>query len=412
MAPPTVQRLREGSLFTGYNGLGIATTEVLGTELSWVCDNDPAAARLLAHHYPDVPNLGDITTVDWSTVPRVDVLTGGFPCQDISPAGLRLGLRPGTRSGLWSMMAYAIMQLQPPLVVIENVRGLLSAEAHSDMERCPWCVGDGEGVPSLRALGAVLGDLADIGYDAEWVGIRASDVGACHARYRVFILAWPAADPGREAVRFWTGQRAGEPVRIGRGRPDDDRAQDPAADPESDGWDERRPEPTWVVGRPDAAERGSTAPDADGRGREDDAELEREPAEHPTDRSPLRAHPDGRATADPERLRRDRRPRQPIRGPLERTPPPRSSPIHWGEYEPAIRRHEHLTGRPAPAPTEPGRTAERLSPRFVEWMMCLTEGHVTNVPDLTRNEQLRLLGNGVVPPQAATAIRHLLGRLP
>lgn len=181
--------LCEGSLFTGTNALGMAAAEVLGCETAWFADNDPAAARLLAQHYPHIPNLGDVTTVDWTAVPSVEVLTGGFPCQDVSAAGRRAGLKPDTRSGLWRHMAYAIAQLRPHLVLIENVRGLASAEAHSDLEPCPLCVGDGADEPILRALGAVLGDLANLGYDAVWCGIPASAVGACHARFRIFIAA-------------------------------------------------------------------------------------------------------------------------------------------------------------------------------------------------------------------------------
>lgn len=158
--------MRLGSLFTGYGGLDIAAAEYYGADLVWYSEIEPAAARILDHHWPDTPNLGDITAVDWTAVETVDVLTGGFPCQDVSHAGKRTGVRPGTRSGLWSHMAYAIQQLQPRRVVIENVSGLLSAGAHSDVEPCPWCVGDGPGQPALRALGAVLADLAGLGYDA------------------------------------------------------------------------------------------------------------------------------------------------------------------------------------------------------------------------------------------------------
>lgn len=196
-------------LFEGYGGLTQGVTAALAdhhipTILARVCDNDPNAAHLLAHRHPDVPNLGDITTVDWTAVRaelvtehgeqavRGLVLTGGFPCQDISAAGRRAGLRPGTRSGLWAHMRYAIHQLRPALVIIENVRGLTSADADSDVEPCPWCLGDRIDRP-LRALGAVLGDLAALGLDAEWAGVHASDVGAPHGRCRIFILAWPAA---------------------------------------------------------------------------------------------------------------------------------------------------------------------------------------------------------------------------
>ncbi|MFE2751509.1 DNA cytosine methyltransferase, partial [Actinosynnema sp. NPDC059335] len=184
-----------GSLFTGYGGLDQAVHAVLGGRLAWVSDIDPGANALLAHRYPDVPNLGDVSTVDWSQVEPVDVLAGGFPCTDVSSAGRRAGLHAGTRSGLWIQMARAIDALNPPMVVIENVRGLCSAPAHSELEPCAWCVGDDEGVP-LRALGAVLGDLADLGYDARWCGLRAADVGAPHGRYRVFIVAFPCGGAG------------------------------------------------------------------------------------------------------------------------------------------------------------------------------------------------------------------------
>jgi len=183
------QSLKVGSLFSGYGGLDEAATSVFGGEVAWFSEVDPNAATILEHHWPDVPNLGDITAVDWSTVEPVDVLTGGFPCQDVSNAGKRLGLNPDTRSGLWTHMAYAISQLRPRYVVAENVRGLLSAKAHSEVEPCAWCMGDDGEESIVRALGAVLGDLAELGYDAQWCGLRAADVGAPHGRFRVFVLA-------------------------------------------------------------------------------------------------------------------------------------------------------------------------------------------------------------------------------
>ena len=183
--------LKIGSLFSGYGGLDIAVSNVTGGEVAWHCEWEDAPSAVLAHHWPDVPNYKDVSKVDWSSVEPVDILTGGFPCQDVSLAGARRGLGDGTRSGLWSEFAKAIDVLRPKLVVIENVRGLLSATAHSDVEPCPWCLGDDSGEPALRALGAVLGDLAVIGYDAKWTGVRASDAGAPHARFRVFIVAYP-----------------------------------------------------------------------------------------------------------------------------------------------------------------------------------------------------------------------------
>lgn len=180
-----------GSLFSGYGGLDLAVSAVTGARVAWHCEWDDAPSKILEKHFPGVPNYRDVSKVDFTQVEPVDILTGGFPCQDLSLAGKRAGLREGTRSGLWSEFARAIEEIKPRLVVIENVRGILSAKAHSELEQCEWCLGDGSGEPSLRALGAVLGSLADIGYDAKWTGVRAADAGAPHNRFRIFIIAYP-----------------------------------------------------------------------------------------------------------------------------------------------------------------------------------------------------------------------------
>lgn len=182
--------LKIGSLFSGYGGLDLAVSSVTGAEVVWHCEWDDAPSKILEAHFPGVPNFKDVSKVDWASVPPVDILTGGFPCQDLSLAGKRAGIKEGTRSGLWSEFAKAIDELNPRLVVIENVRGILSATAHSDLEQCAWCMGEANGEPSLRALGAVLGSLADLGYDAKWTGLRAADAGAPHERYRIFIIAY------------------------------------------------------------------------------------------------------------------------------------------------------------------------------------------------------------------------------
>lgn len=196
--------LRSGELFAGVGGLGMAVDEVFNAEPSWFCEFDAAPSKVLAHHFPDVHNYGDVRAVDFRTVPHTQIRAGGFPCQDVSLAGRRRGMTDGTRSGLWSEFARSIEEDRPDWVVIENVRGLLSADASSDLEPCPLCVGDNPG-HVLRALGAVLGDLADLGFDAEWVGLRASDVGAPHGRFRVFVLAWPRERTVADTI--------GEPVR-------------------------------------------------------------------------------------------------------------------------------------------------------------------------------------------------------
>jgi DNA (cytosine-5)-methyltransferase 1 len=212
--------LRIGSLFTGTGALDLAVMDVYDAEVVWHSQYEPPdkngkedtnqyAAKILARHWPDVPNLWDITKVDWQAVIEehgpVDILTGGFPCQDVSSAGRRAGLTADSRSGLWAHFARAIYELNPRLVVIENVEGLLSAPADRGLGL------DAEALEEeakagrvLRALGAVLGDLATLGFHAEWERVGADEVGAPHRRRRIIIYAWPAAlDPG--GLGRWDG---------------------------------------------------------------------------------------------------------------------------------------------------------------------------------------------------------------
>ena len=155
--------MRHGSLFSGYGGIDRAIADVFGAETAWVSDVDPGANAILAHRYPDAPNLGDITAVDWSTVEPVDIISGGYPCQPFSHAGLRRGQEDERH--LWPYVADAIAVLRPPLVFFENVRGHLTL-----------------------GFDEVIRDLHQLGYDVEWVLIKASDLGACHQRARLFIL--------------------------------------------------------------------------------------------------------------------------------------------------------------------------------------------------------------------------------
>ena len=182
-------KLKIGSLFSGYGGLDLAVMNVIDSQVAWHCEFDKDASQILEHHYPDIPNLGDITKVNWETAEPIDILTGGFPCQDLSLAGKRAGLKDGTRSGLWSEYAKAIQILKPQLVIIENVRGLLSAKADNGMEYSQEDLAILGDKHPIRAMGAVLGDLADLGYDAKWTSLRAADIGAPHNRFRVFIVA-------------------------------------------------------------------------------------------------------------------------------------------------------------------------------------------------------------------------------
>lgn len=193
-----MSKLKVGSLFAGYGGLSLAVEQHFDAELAWYSEFDEAPSKVMEHHWPDVPNLGDITKIDWSQVPPVDIIDGGSPCQDLSAAGRRAGMTEGTRSNLWVNMREAIAILKPKYVVWENVRGAYSAaavsEADSELEQQSRLLGGRSDRPALRALGRVLGDLSDRGFDAEWRGVRASDVGAPHQRFRVFVVASRRAD--------------------------------------------------------------------------------------------------------------------------------------------------------------------------------------------------------------------------
>lgn len=217
--------MRVGSLFSGAGGLDMAVESVFGGRVVWQSEIDGAASKVLAHRFPGVTNLGDITAIGWDEVPPVDILCGGFPCQDVSAAGKRAGIKDGTRSGLWTVFADAIDALRPQWVVIENVRGLLSAAAHrteddaaDHLEPGTAVVGNGTSGPVLRAAGAVLGDLADLGYDAQWTTVAAADVGAPHRRERVFIVAHssgaavrkPAGSSFAEETWQSSGDRSGD----------------------------------------------------------------------------------------------------------------------------------------------------------------------------------------------------------
>jgi DNA (cytosine-5)-methyltransferase 1 len=154
-----------GSLFAGIGGFDLGL-ERAGMTCKWQVETDDYASRVLAKHWPDVPRHDDVRTFptaarDWA----VDVICGGFPCQDISIAGKGAGLA-GARSGLWYEFARIIGELRPRYVIVENVAALLT-----------------------RGMGTVLGDLSALGYDAEWHVVPASAVGAPHRRERVWIVA-------------------------------------------------------------------------------------------------------------------------------------------------------------------------------------------------------------------------------
>lgn len=405
--------LTVGSLFSGYGGLDLAVELALGpTSTRWVSDVEPGPNAILAQRFPGVPNLGDITAIDWTAVEPVDIVCGGSPCQDLSSAGQRAGMRPGTRSGLWESMTHAINHLHPRLVVWENVLGALSASAYSrsDVEPGTGPMGNRPDGPVLRALGRVLGDLTNLGYDAEWATVRAADVGAPHGRRRVFVIAYPRGE--RPQGRFKSGVVGAE-----------------HSEPGSNGLLLPTPltEDTKLLSTPQAR---------DGKGTPGDgynlASLPRDvallPTPSATQGAALRESPGefqdlGRTVHSllptPTSTVRDRTPSQVstrfgiISDRTDRGPNLDDVihlPQEWGDYASAIHHWEQVLGRPAPEPTKLSETGKpQLSPAFVEWMMGLPQGWVTDV-EISRAQQLRALGNGVVPQQGAAAITQLIGR--
>lgn len=166
--------IRIGSLFSGIGGLdwGLESAFAeagLAPRVLWQVEQAEFPRRVLAKHWPHADrSITDVRAATLSVLAPVDVICGGFPCQDLSYAGKGAGLE-GERSGLWSEYIRIIRELRPRIVVVENVSALLA-----------------------RGFGVVLGDLAQAGYDASWRCIRASDLGAPHRRERLFIVAYPS----------------------------------------------------------------------------------------------------------------------------------------------------------------------------------------------------------------------------
>jgi len=174
--------LTVGSLFSGIGGIDLGL-ERAGMNVLWHSEIDPYACRVLKKHWPDVPNIGDITQVDWSNIPHVDVIAGGYPCQPFSVAGKRAGENDSRH--LWPYFRNAISVLRPRYAFLENVRGHLTLGGIS-----------------------VIGDLAALGYDCEWRIISAASVGANHRRDRLIILAYPNNN-GRTATQKSRGSQQG-----------------------------------------------------------------------------------------------------------------------------------------------------------------------------------------------------------
>lgn len=181
--------LTVGSLFSGIGGLDLGL-ERAGMHVIWQSEIDTHASNVLAKHWSGTPNLGNVTTIDWDTTPRPDVICGGYPCQPFSLAGYRRGEQDERH--LWPYVHEAIGRLRPRYAVLENVRGHLT-------------------------LGGtrVIADLANLGYCAEWHLVRASAFAAPHRRERLFIVAYPTGQYVENTVFDLMARES--PQQLGRG---------------------------------------------------------------------------------------------------------------------------------------------------------------------------------------------------
>lgn len=158
--------MKIGSLCTGYGGLDMAVEAYFNAETVWVSEIDKHASKVIEQRF-GVVNHGDLKTINWADVEPIDILTAGYPCQPFSVAGNRKGLEDERH--IWPFIKETISHLRPKFIVMENVRGHLTL-----------------------GFDQVLKDLTEIGYDARWQVVRASDVGAPHQRARLFIVAYPS----------------------------------------------------------------------------------------------------------------------------------------------------------------------------------------------------------------------------
>jgi DNA (cytosine-5)-methyltransferase 1 len=170
-------------LFSGIGGFSLGLERTGGFKTVAFCEIEPYPCKVLAKHWPDVPIYNDVRELTGDRLKadglNPEIITAGFPCQDISVAGKGAGIT-GERSGLWSEIARLVGEIHPRYVILENVSALLN-----------------------RGLEQVLRDLTEVGYDAEWHCIPASHIGAPHRRDRIWIVATleHPANYGRNELR-------------------------------------------------------------------------------------------------------------------------------------------------------------------------------------------------------------------
>jgi len=301
--------MKIGSLCSGYGGLDMAVEAFYGAETAFMCDIDKYASIVIKERW-GVPNLGDMKQVDYSNVEPVDILTAGYPCQPFSTAGQRKG--SADERHLWPYIKEIISHLRPSRVILENVRGHLTL-----------------------GFKEVLQDLTEIGYDARWAIVRASDVGAPHRRERLFCVAEPTDS---NSIRF-NFRELGKTRHQGQSQSES--AQCCKA----------------ITNTNDSRGFG----DSQGSSRRLDSRTS--------------------TNSNCDEQSRDRQAQR---------------------LGSRFNTRDQMRLQGAPNPLE----LNKLNPKFVEYMMGLPVGWVTDL-EISRSQQLKLLGNGVVPQQAYYAIDKL-----
>lgn len=344
---------RLAELCAGYGGLGLGLAQAgLSLSLKWYAESDTRAAAVMGR-LTTAPNLGDLTAIE--DCPPVDIITAGFPCQPVSSSGQRKGIHD--KRWLIKDVVAVWQRSGARWLYLENVPGLLSAN-------------EGE------AFGQVLEALSEVGATAKWTHLRASTVGAPHRRNRWFCIAAYATGE-RQQGSEWREREMGE---IDRPRPN---GRTPAAN--TDGLEPQRRRSPQEPGGETATKSGERS--------------QRQWPRNPTgDSSPAYADTDSLGLQVERGSRIHDLERPPCGSDVDRC-----CRARFGGYAEAVHQWARIIGRPPPDPTN---AEGRLAPEFAEWMMGLPEGHVT-AADLSRAQKLKIIGNGVVPQQAAAAYLDL-----
>jgi DNA (cytosine-5)-methyltransferase 1 len=371
-----MSKLTVGALCAGYGGIELGLSALIETELKWFAEIENSSEKVIKKHFGDIPNLGDITELATTRgklfefeVPECDIITAGFPCQPVSLAGYRKGVED--ERWLIEDVCRVASAAKAKWLILENVKGILTAN-------------------NGAAMGRVCAEMARYGFIRwEWLVVRASDVGAAHRRERWFCVATNPNCKTGEELNFRDGEGDRQETRI-----------------------------NWTA--PDYIERFSVSGSAFGRYQHALRRWEkiigrRSPAPHTGEWFNNKIAPDSNSERSEGQHTRDR-----LRETGKKESSPGSNNVgdrpgrlgKYKEYENGIRRWELVSGRLAPEELlykhENGST--KVNPEFVEWMMGLPPGWVTDV-GLSYTAQLELLGNGVVPQQATLALATLFRRL-